>query len=748
MTPASRAAETRRPPRRTGNRPTDARGRDRPDRARPSRPGAHAVADKRRIRLLQHLAPRLARHTALPPGPLPPSTPPFAFAPSAFLRPTSCRSGAVSVLSALPSLGLSPLSLAVRVVVLVATAVVDAMGERGASWGVIRAAPAVALAVAVLGLAASASSTEELISSRAEELEALMAIRAALQDPDEILGDWIVTAGRHRCRWTGVTCSVGRIDTLQLQNMHLAGTLPPAIGKLRRLRNLLLDHNAISGPIPDAIGGLPLLRNLSLSNNQLNGTIPDSLINSRSLFIMDLSFNNLSGTVQAFNIKNVLLTGNPLLHYPGCGGSCASTVWQKGITLSALDPPTYSQSFPASIKTVVMCLSIGFAVAVVLTTLIAATHQWRRRRLRIFADMDGNHMISNDKKNSEVCHGHLKMYTLKDIKQGTIDFHQNNILGHGGFGVVYKGILHGGTIAAVKRLKDFASSGEVQFHTEVEVMSLVVHRNLINLIGFCSEDNERILVYPYMLNGTVASQLQAYVSGRPALDWPTRKKIALGTARGLAYLHERCVPKIIHRDIKASNILLDEHFQAIVSDFGLAKLLGEGQSHVFTAIRGTFGRIAPEYLMTGESSEKTDVFAYGLLLMELITGRNKLDVNPDEFENGGVVDWARELLEDGQLSSFVDTRLKSDYNEAEAEEMVQIALLCTMYRAAHRPRMSEVVRMLEGDGSVAGRWESLKNVQVPQDGTGTPNFVLSPAHYSEDECNSVELEAVELSGPR
>ncbi|KAE8778501.1 MYB-related protein [Hordeum vulgare] len=117
-----------------------------------------------------------------------------------------------------------------------------------------------------------------------------------------------------------------------------------------------------------------------------------------------------------------------------------------------------------------------------------------------------------DKKNSEVCHGHLKMYTLKDIKQGTIDFHPNNILGHGGFGVVYKGILHGGTIAVVKRLKEFASSGEVQFHTEVEVMSLVVHRNLNNLIGFCSEDNERILVYPYMLNGTVASQLQDFAS--------------------------------------------------------------------------------------------------------------------------------------------------------------------------------------------------------------------------------------------
>uniref|UniRef100_M8D001 Putative LRR receptor-like serine/threonine-protein kinase n=1 Tax=Aegilops tauschii TaxID=37682 RepID=M8D001_AEGTA len=211
------------------------------------------------------------------------------------------------------------------------------MGGRGASWGVIRAAAVLALAVAVLGrVVASASSRAEHVTSRAEELEALMAIKAALHDPDGILGDWIVTAGRHRCRWTGVTCSVGRIDSL------------------------LLHHNSISGPIPDAIGGLPLLRHLSLSNNQLCGTIPDSLINSSSLFIMDLSFNNLSGTVQAFNIRNVLVSGNPLLRYPGCGGSCAaSTVLQEEITVPALDPPTHPQSFAATIKIVVICVSTG-----------------------------------------------------------------------------------------------------------------------------------------------------------------------------------------------------------------------------------------------------------------------------------------------------------------------------------------------------------------------------------------------------
>ncbi|KAM0920731.1 hypothetical protein ACQ4PT_007304 [Festuca glaucescens] len=617
------------------------------------------------------------------------------------------------------------------------------MGERRAALGVsvMRAA----VMVALLGLVAAASSSgADVLSdnlSSADQVEALVTIRAALRDPDNVLGGWVVTSGGDPCGWKGVTCSGGLIHTLELENMNLSGRLSPAIGKLRQLRNLFLDHNSISGPIPNTTGGLPLLQKLDLSSNQFNGTIPRTLGDLRDLYFVDLSFNNLSGIVQEFRIKNVLLEGNPLLRYPSCGARCDSMRAQEEVTVPVQNPRTHSQRYATSTKTVLLCMSAAFVVVVFLAVVTAATRQWRRRH-QIFADID-------DKKESEVCLGHVKRYTLKDIKEATNNFNPNNILGQGGFGIVYKGILHDGTIAAVKRLKEFVSAGENQFHTEVEVISLVVHRNLLNLIGFCSEDNERILVYPYMLNGTVASKLQAYVSGRPALDWPRRKKIALGAARGLAYLHEHCDPKIIHRDIKASNILLDEFLEAIVADFGLAKLLGEGESRVYSVIRGTFGRIAPEYLMKGESSEKTDVFAYGLLLIELITGRKTLEVHDEEHPNGGVVDWARELLEEDQLSSFVDKRLRNNYDNAELKEMVQIALLCTMFKPTHRPRMSEIIRMLEGYGSVAEIWEGLKNVPVPIPMPGTRNFAPSPANYSgEDECSSVELEAVELSGPR
>ncbi|PNT71714.1 hypothetical protein BRADI_2g34314v3 [Brachypodium distachyon] len=587
--------------------------------------------------------------------------------------------------------------------------------RRASSLGVIMAVAMVVI-MAVLGLGLVAAEEDPWPDAPRYKVEALVAIRAALRDPNGVLVDWVANSSVHPCNWTGVVCSVSL--GIDLHSRNLSGTLSPEIGKIRWLEDVNLGDNDISGPIPETLGEFQSLVRVDLSNNRfsgtippalckepiydlqlshnnLSGTIPDAIFTHRSNFFVDLSFNNLSGTLPDYNISfyginTANFEGNPILHY-NCNGTCGST-------------PMQENALPKE---------------------------------------------SPNKNESEACFGHLKRYMLKEIKQATNNFNRNNILGQGGFGIVYKGLLHDGTIAAVKRLKDFVSStGEHQFRTEVAVISLVVHRNLLSLIGFCSEKNERLLVYPYMPNGTVSSKLQEYVNQKPALDWPTRKKIALGTARGLVYLHDQCYPKIIHRDIKASNVLLDEEFEAIVADFGMAKMLEQGQTHVISEIRGTFGRIAPEYLRTGESSEKTDVYAYGLLLMELITGRRTLDVREEEYPKGGLVDWARELLEEGQLSSLVDKRLGSDYDSAELVEMVQTVLLCAMYNADHRPRMSEVVRMLEGDGSSAKRWEALKDIPTTPL-PGTPVFIPSLAHGGEgEEYQSGDIEAIELSGPR
>ncbi|CAA3020541.1 NSP-INTERACTING KINASE 3 [Olea europaea subsp. europaea] len=345
----------------------------------------------------------------------------------------------------------------------------------------------------------------------------------------------------------------------------------------------------------------------------------------------------------------------------------------------------------------------------------------------------------------EVCLGHLRRYTFKELRAATKHFNPKNLLGKGGFGIVYKGSLNDGTVVAVKRLKDYnAVGGEIQFQTEVETISLAVHRNLLRLWGFCSTKNERLLVYPYMPNGSVASRLKDHIHGRPVLDWSRRRRIALGTARGIVYLHEQCDPKIIHRDVKAANILLDEDFEAVVGDFGLAKLLDHQDSHVTTAVRGTVGHIAPEYLSTGQSSEKTDVFGFGILLLELITGQKAVDFGPGTNQKGIILDWVKKLHKDGKLNLMVDKDLKKNFDKVELEEIVQVALLCTHFNPIHRPKMSEVLRMLEGDGLVE-KWESSQTVDTPRYHT----FENPSQRYSDFiEESSLVVEAMELSGPR
>ncbi|MBA0631712.1 hypothetical protein Godav_000559, partial [Gossypium davidsonii] len=237
------------------------------------------------------------------------------------------------------------------------------------------------------------------------------------------------------------------------------------------------------------------------------------------------------------------------------------------------------------------------------------------------------------------------------------------------------------------------------------MVSMAVHRNLLRLRGFCLTPTERLLVYPFMLNGSVRSCLRERPESQAPLDWGVRKRIALGAARGLEYLHDHCNPKIIHRDLKAADILLDENFDAVVGGFGLAKLMDYKDTHVITAVRGTIGHIAPEYLSSGRASEKTDVFGYGIMLLELITGQKAVDIarlaNDDDVM---LLDWVEGLLKEKKLETLVDSDLQGNYIEEEVEQLMQVALLCTQSTPMGRPKMGEVVRMVEGDG-LAERWE-------------------------------------------
>ncbi|TMW96884.1 hypothetical protein EJD97_006608 [Solanum chilense] len=594
------------------------------------------------------------------------------------------------------------------------------------------------------------------------EVVALIEIKKALHDPYNVFENWDVTSV-DPCSWRMVTCSNdGYVSSLGLPSQSLSGTLSPGIGNLTKLESILLQNNAIYGYIPDVVGNLESLQTLDLSNNKfdgeipasfgdlnnlnylrlnnnsLTGTIPQSLSNIGGLALVDVSFNNLSGPLPKISARAFKVVGNPLICGQSSGNNC-SAVYPDPLSF----PPDSLEDQTARSKNHHAAVAFGasFGAAFLVIVVISLVLWWRyRHNQQIFFDV-------NEQYDPEVCLGHLKRYVFKELRTATDHFSSKNILGSGGFGVVYKGRLNNGTVVAVKRLKDYnAVGGEIQFQTEVELISLAVHRNLLRLWGFCSTESERLLVYPYMPNGSVAARLKDHIHGRPVLDWSRRKGIAVGTARGLVYLHEQCDPKIIHRDVKAANILLDEEFEAVVGDFGLAKLLDHRDSHVTTAVRGTVGHIAPEYLSTGQSSEKTDVFGFGILLLELITGQKAVEFGRGANQKGVMLDWVKKLHVEKKLNLMVDKDLKNNFDGIELEEMVQVALLCTHFIPTYRPKMSEVLRMLEGDG-LAEKWEASQKVETP-----TPRFTTSentPKRYSDYiQESSLVVEAMELSGPR
>lgn len=291
-------------------------------------------------------------------------------------------------------------------------------------------------------------------------------------------------------------------------------------------------------------------------------------------------------------------------------------------------------------------------------------------------------------------------FTYDELAAATGGFSQANLLGQGGFGYVHKGILANGKEVAVKSLKSGSGQGEREFQAEVEIISRVHHRHLVSLVGYCIAGGQRMLVYEFVPNGTLEHHL--YGKDLPTMDWPTRLRIATGSAKGLAYLHEDCHPRIIHRDIKAANILLDCNFEAMVADFGLAKLSSDNYTHVSTRVMGTFGYLAPEYASSGKLTEKSDVFSYGVMLLELITGRRPVD--PSGMMDDSLVDWARPLLqrsmEDGIYEELVDPRLDNNYNPHEMARMIASAAASIRHSARKRPKMSQIVRALEGDVSL------------------------------------------------
>ncbi|CAH8257511.1 unnamed protein product [Arabidopsis lyrata] len=287
------------------------------------------------------------------------------------------------------------------------------------------------------------------------------------------------------------------------------------------------------------------------------------------------------------------------------------------------------------------------------------------------------------------------LFSYEELVKATNGFSQENLLGEGGFGCVYKGILPDGRVVAVKQLKIGGGQGDREFKAEVETLSRIHHRHLVSIVGHCISGDRRLLIYDYVSNNDLYFHLHGEKS---VLDWATRVKIAAGAARGLAYLHEDCHPRIIHRDIKSSNILLEDNFDARVSDFGLARLALDCNTHITTRVIGTFGYMAPEYASSGKLTEKSDVFSFGVVLLELITGRKPVDTS-QPLGDESLVEWARPLIshaiETEEFDSLADPKLAGNYVESEMFRMIEAAGACVRHLATKRPRMGQIVRAFE-----------------------------------------------------
>ncbi|KAL3646037.1 G-type lectin S-receptor-like serine/threonine-protein kinase SD2-5 [Castilleja foliolosa] len=393
---------------------------------------------------------------------------------------------------------------------------------------------------------------------------------------------------------------------------------------------------------------------------------------------------------------------------------------------------------------VVIIIIVVLTVLIIVVLVFVGFHFYQKNKKK---KVPGSPKESSDEDNFlESLSGMPIRFTYKFLQDATNNFVLK--LGQGGFGSVYQGKLRDGTRLAVKKLEGIGQ-GKKEFRAEVSIIGSIHHVHLVRLRGFCAEGSHRLLAYEFMANGSLDKWLfRKDRGGGFVLDWNRRYNIAVCTAKGLAYLHEDCDVKIVHCDIKPENVLLDENFMAKVSDFGLAKLMTREQSHVFTTLRGTRGYLAPEWITNYAISEKSDVYSYGMVLLELIGGRKNYDPAAESSEKIHFPSYAFKMLEEGKLRDVIDAKLRVDDEDERVGIAIKVALWCIQDDMQLRPPMTTVVQMLEGLSSVpqppmasqvglrlyAGFYKS-----ISEEGTSSVP----------SDCNSeAYLSAVRLSGPR
>ncbi|KAJ6818239.1 receptor protein kinase TMK1-like [Iris pallida] len=562
-------------------------------------------------------------------------------------------------------------------------------------------------------------------------VDALLSVAGAFGYPVKFAESW---TGNDPCGggWLGVTCDDrGNVTVVNFQKLGLNGTVPSALAAIPSLQRVLLADNNLTGTVPEALSGLGSLKELDLSNNALYGKVP--------------SFG-----------KNVVVKvgGNPNIgkDVPKSPSSGSGSSENGGG--SSIDPaePTGAGGGGRKGKAVPLGVIVGSILAIlcVISLIVFLGLLYHRRRQQHFVRVQSPNTTvihprhsgsdadtvkitvtgtsvnggpgpaseaysqsSTTPSDIHVVEAGNMVISIQVLRNVTNNFSENNVLGRGGFGTVYKGELHDGTKIAVKRMESgvMGLKGLTEFKSEIAVLTKVRHRNLVSLLGYCLDGNERLLVYEYMPQGTLSRHIFDWEEeGLKPLDWKKRLSIALDVARGVEYLHSLAHQSFIHRDLKPTNILLGDDMKAKVADFGLVRLAPDGKCcSVETRLAGTFGYLAPEYAVTGRVTTKADVFSFGVILMELITGRKALDESQPE-ESVHLVTWFRrmQLNKDEKTfrKSIIDPTLTHDADDTETlasiTTVAELAGHCCAREPHQRPDMGHAVNVI---ASLAEFWK-------------------------------------------
>ncbi|KAF8766047.1 hypothetical protein HU200_007892 [Digitaria exilis] len=539
--------------------------------------------------------------------------------------------------------------------------------------------------------------------------------------------------------YTGMTVYTfnknGSMIFLDLSYNSLTGTIPASLGNMSYLKVLNLGHNDLTGAIPDAFTGLKMIGSLDLSHNHLTGGIPQGFGLLNFLDDFDVSNNNLTGEIPT---SGQIITF-PASRFENNSGLCGIPLNPCTHNASVGDGSQHSPNVRSKVLEEFVLLAVALLV-LIMATLVVTLYKLRRPRESKTEEIQTGYSdslpsstgiswkLSGSREplsiNLAVFENPLRKLTYAHLHEATNGFSSEALIGTGGFGEVYKAKLKDGSVVAVKKLMYFTGQGDREFTAEMETIGKIKHRNLVPLLGYCKIGDERLLVYEYMKNGSLDVILHERAKTDVHLDWTARKKIAIGSARGLAFLHHSCIPHIIHRDMKSSNVLLDDNLDAYVSDFGMARLVNALDSHLTVSkLLGTPGYVAPEYFQSIICTTKGDVYSYGVVLLELLSGKKPID--PTEFGDSNLVDWAKHMVKEDHCNKIFDPILTDTEScELELYQYLKIACQCLDDQPFRRPTMIQVMAMF-------------KELQIDADNNFLDGFSTDSANIEESSEKSV-----------